>query len=348
MLKSLHQRTSLFFLLLLTIVLSAQPAQARKITDMMGRRIEVPETIRTVYSLSPPETMLVYALDPTLLAGLNFPFRKQCKGFVSPQVMSLPVIGGYFGEGRTPNMEMLVKVHPDLVIGRKANALHEKMESFLDKFQIPIAYLVVDHLKQYPEAFEVTGKFLNRVERGEMLADYTRKTLATLDERLKTIPEKDRIRVYYAEGNDGLYTENSKSVHAEAINVAGGYNVHQAGTITRYGREKITMERVLQYQPEVILVEQPMFYRNIYTSPAWKNIPAVQNKRVYMIPKIPFNWLDRPPSFMRILGTKWLANILYPDLFHWDMTKETKEFFKVFLQTDIDDADVQRLLEAKQ
>ncbi|BCS88979.1 iron ABC transporter substrate-binding protein [Pseudodesulfovibrio sediminis] len=322
-------------------------AFAKDMKDMTGRVVAVPDRVQTVYAVSPPETMLVYALDPTLLAGLNFPLRG-CEKYIDTHTLNLPVIGGYFGQGKTPNKEKLVKLNPDLVIGRKSNPMSEKFEQFLAKFNIPIATIIIDRLDQYPEAFELTGAILNREARARKLADYTRATFSQVSEKTVSIPTAKRVRVYYAEGNDGLYTESNGSIHAELIPLAGGVNVHDQGTVTRYGRDKVTMETIIAYQPEVIFVEQPVFYDKIYSSPGWKSIPAVKNKRVYLIPKKPFNWFDRPPSFMRILGLKWVAQTLYPDLFGLDMQQECRDFFHLFLQKDISPEDAAQLMSSAQ
>ena len=113
------------------------------------------------------------------------------------------------------------------------------------------------------------------------------------------------------------------------------------------GMEKISFEQVMLYNPDVILVMENVFYKGVFSDPRWQQIKAVKNKKVYLIPNQPFNWFDRPPSFMRLLGVKWLANALYPEVFHDDMVKETKAFYKLFLQKDIDDATAQALLAGK-
>ena len=33
---------------------------------------------------------------------------------------------------------------------------------------------------------------------------------------------------------------------------------------------------------------------------------------MYQVPNAPFDWFDRPPSVNRLIGTWWLASILYP------------------------------------
>lgn len=325
-----------------SVLLLAEGAWARRITDMTGRSVTIPDTIGTVYAASPPETMLVYALDPALLAGLNFPLKGSDK-YLDAHTLNLPVIGGYFGQGKTPNLEKLAALNPDIVIGRKSNPLSGKLEAFLQKFHIPLANIVIDRLDQYPEAFELLGTIFGRESRARELAEYTRKTFAQAKAATASIPAEERVKVYYAEGNDGLRTESGASIHAELIPLAGGINVHHDGVLTRYGKEKVTLETVIAYQPEVIFVEQPAFYKRIYSSDGWKSIPAVKNHRVYLIPRTPFNWFDRPPSFMRILGLKWVADILYPGRFGWDMEQECREFFDLFLREDISAEDARQL-----
>lgn len=53
--------------------------------------------------------------------------------------------------------------------------------------------------------------------------------------------------------------------------------------------------------------------------------------RVYLIPRHPFNRFDLPPSFMRILGLKWIAGILYPKEYPVDIAKEAVDFYHLFL-----------------
>ena len=51
---------------------------------------------------------------------------------------------------------------------------------------------------------------------------------------------------------------------------------------------------------------------------------------MYEVPTAPFNWFDRPPSVNRMIGIKWLANLLYPNVFRYDMAAEVKDFYAKF------------------
>jgi len=65
------------------------------------------------------------------------------------------------------------------------------------------------------------------------------------------------------------------------------------------------------------------------------------------VPNTPFNWLNYPPTCMRSLGVRWLAKTLYPDLYRPDIKKETKQFFKLFLNVDISEKEAGEILMMK-
>ncbi|WP_051294778.1 ABC transporter substrate-binding protein [Maridesulfovibrio bastinii] len=337
--------TNAFYVALTVLMILSQAAigSAGTVIDMTGRTVDIPDSVSRVYAVSPPETMMVYAIDPKLLIGLNFPF-KGCDKYVDAATLKLPIVGGYFGQGKIPNYEKLVSLKPDLVIGRKSNPMSAKFEAMLAKFNIPVFNISIDDIDEYAEGFETLGMVFDRMDRAEKLAEYTRKTLEETKTVVDSIPADNVVKVYYAEGNDGLRTDSSTSIHAKLIPLAGGDNVFKGDIMTRFGKEKVTLETVISYHPDVILVERPQFFKKIYSLSAWKNIPAVKNHRVFLIPRKPFNWFDRPPSFMRILGLKWVSSKLYPDLFKLDMTKECQNFFHLFLQKDISAAEAEKLM----
>jgi iron complex transport system substrate-binding protein len=323
----------------------AGEAAAREAHDMDGRRFSLPENLQRVYVASPPETLLVYAIDPGLLVGLNFPVKESDRLLLDPEFCRLPVIGGYFGQGNTPNMEMLLKARPELVIDGNKNPLAEKLEAFLAKFDIPVARANLEKLTGYPHAMRVLGRLLGREERTEELASYAERELADILPKVAAIPAEKRPRVYYAEGADGLSTDGEGSWHAELIGLGGGRNVHRCGIEGRYGMEKISIEQVLLYRPEVIFVQERSFFDRIFSEPQWSKVPAVMNRRVYLIPKRPFNWFDRPPSFMRLLGLQWVAARLHPDLFDIDLVEKARDFYRVFLKVDLSDDVMRNIME---
>ncbi len=323
------------------------PAGARQITDMVGRQVMVPEAIGKVYGTSPPATYMVYAFDPGMVAGLNSPLNQSEKRYIDPRMRQLPVIGGWFGRGRTANLETLLQVRPDIILiwMWQMSPVNEKMEQALEPLGIPVVYIVLDSLADYPAAFDFLGKLFNHQERARALCRYTEKTLEAVTRIRAAIPDPDRLWVYYAEGPDGLSTECHTSVHAQLIPLSGGENVHRCSDRSTRGMQKISMEQILQYDPQVIVSHEPLFFNRVESDPRWKNIRAVRDGRICRIPRTPFNWFDRPPSFMRLLGLKWMIHQLYPKACPFDPVAETQCFYRLFLNVSLDEAAARKLLQ---
>jgi len=319
--------------------------EAREVTDMFGRHFPLPERVRKAYSASPPDTYLLYALDPTILAGLNFPIREKDKRYLHKQVLHLPLIGGTFGEASTPNMEMLLRLDPELVVvSNDETSLSLKVNQGMKMLKRPVLEMTLARPSDYPEAFLRMGRILGRGERGKKLSDYCRKTLAQAAAFSRSIPTSKKVSVYFAEGVDGLTTECDESRHSELISLAGGANVHRCKARDLFGMEKVSLEQVLVYNPEVILAMDKSFYRRVWSDPRWQRVRAVRSRRVYLIPDQPVNWFDRPPTFMCLIGLKWVMKSLYPKEYRIDIIGESRDFYRLFLGVDVPEREMKRII----
>ncbi len=330
----------------LAAVLLAGSARAREITDMAGRKVSIPDTIRKVYAPSPYGSYALYSIDPSLLSGLIFPIKEEDKKYVSRSLRDLPVIGSLFGQGQTANIEVLLKARPDLIVmwSAQKSAINEKAEETLKKLNIPYIYAVAESLYDYPEVYRFLGNVLGREERAGKLASYCRKTLADAKATVDRIPVTNRPTVYYAEGVDGLSTECNDSIHVELLRIAGDRDVHRCHTSSHMGMEKISLEQVMIHSPDVVIAQEKTFFDNVLKDPRWQNVKAVREGRVYLIPRAPYNWFDRPPSFMRIMGLKWLMSCLYPAEQKADIVKEAREFYKLFLGVDLSTEEMKHVI----
>ena len=332
--------------LFVLLLLQAVPGAAREITDMTGRKVQVPDRITRVYASSPPASYLLYAMDPSLIVGLNSPLNASEKRFLNPRVRSLPVIGSSVGQGKNLNTELLLKARPDIVLvwAWQQPQINARFEQVFRQLKIPVVQVRIDSLRDYPAAFTFLGSLLQREKRAAKLRSYAEETLRSVDHSVVSIKPEQRPTVYYAEGQDGLATERDSSFHAELIGLAGGRNVHRGEALDHYGMEKISMEQVMFYNPQIMLVQDDPFLGAVGRDPRWKSIKAVRDGRIYRIPRTPFNWFDRPPSFMRLLGLRWLTNRLHPDLYRFDAAAETRRFYRLFLGIDLSRKDLDEIL----
>lgn len=338
-----------FVLVSLAWVLLAPGVHARTVTDMEGRRVVIPDRIERVVGLSPPATYLIYAVDPDLLAGLSFPLRGDERVHTVERFKKLPVVGGIAGESKNINREVLLKVKPDVVFlwelqRHDISAINRKYEQALKPLGIPILYVRINSVNDYPAALRFMGDILGRRARAADLERYAAAVLRKTSRAMAGLPAGKSVSVYYAEGLDGLATEGEGSMHARLIPLSGGRNVCRLKPANYMGMERISMEQLLIYDPDVILVKERAFFQRIFKDARWKNVRAVRAKRVYLIPYVPFNWFDRPPSHMHVLGIQWLSNLLHPDRYPLDIVKETREFYRLFFNRKLSDREARAIL----
>lgn len=320
------------------------------ITDMAGRTVVVPHNIERVLSTAPPSTMDIYMLAPDKLLGVNFDTSKQNgKVYMPAKYLALPNVGGWYGK-TTGNYETFITMNPDVVIncdtgvGDLATTLKERQEKF---GTLPVVGVTdARNITQYDASIRFLGTLLGAEAQADALSELYHRVLTPVTSRVSGIPADQRVRVYYAEGPKGLLTDPSGSSHAELIDLAGGINVADCAITPGMGQTPVSMEQVTKWNPEVMIVGDPTFYAAVSTDPLWKDIPAVKNHRVYLVPQSPFPWFDRPPGVNRIIGIPWTAKLLYPDMFRdIDMPALTKEFYSKFYHYDLTDDDVNNLLD---
>ncbi len=310
----------------------------RTLTDMAGRKVELPDKINSIYAPSPYASTLLMSLCPEKLCGLFFPIEDFQKPYLNPCLLNLPVIG------KVTEFEAIKKANPDVILiwGDKSNPIHPKSEKAMAELGIPHIYACCDELvdlRDYPAIYRFLGQVLGIEERAEKLAVYCEETLAEAAELVNSVHPQHRPRVYYAEGRDGTQTEYSHSLHAHLLNLIGDVNIHRGTLVGHPGMEQLTEEQLLAYDPEVILVWLKEAYERITQKDgasceavSWGEISAVKSNRVYQIPVEPFSYFDRPPCFMRILGLKWLLSICYPEIYKKNYEEEKAKFLKLFFE----------------
>ncbi|HJJ90210.1 MAG TPA: hypothetical protein O0Y05_04150, partial [Methanocorpusculum sp.] len=99
--------------------------------------------------------------------------------------------------------------------------------------------------------------------------------------------------------------------------------------------------------PEFIIVsytEDHAYYKKIMGDLMWRSLTAVQNGNVYEAPYGPYNWMGSPPSVHRLLSLIWLGNLMYPDVFDYDLNDRVKEFYSLFFHYNLTDAELLDLM----
>lgn len=319
----------------------------RKIIDMAGREVSVPQKIEKVFSTSAAGSVFIYTLAPEKLVGWNWDLTPEEKKFISPPYQNMPNLGSWSGKN-TANIEEILKIYPDVIISMGYVDATAVSQADQIQAQLGIPVVLVDgELTRLDKAYEFAGELLGARPRARELGAYCRETVNAITSNAKLIPQDRQVRVYYAEGPTGLQTEARGSEHTRVLDLVGGVNVAAIPGERGKGMASVSLEQVLSWNPEVILTWSKTHggaYDLILTDPKWKSIKAVKTGRVYEVPHGPFNWFDRPPSVNRLLGLKWLASLLYPETFDYNLAAEVKEFYARFYHYRLSDEELSELL----
>ncbi len=238
--------------------------------------------------------MALNSLTPQELVGWPSALPRQAQQWLSPYSRSLPVVGRLAGRGSTISSEQLLLLAPDVIVDM--GDVNEHYLSMARQFsaQVGIPYVLVSgRLHDSPEQLKTLGALLGRREHGQYLADMAQEILDDIKARRKqhegTLPS-----VYFARSANGLETGVGASIHSEVINLVGARSVASDLPGERLGQ--VSMEQLLLWNPDVIFTQEVAFYRQVYEHSQWRMLPAVQKKRVFLVPNVPFGWLDTPPA----------------------------------------------------
>lgn len=324
----------------LVATLASRRAQATTVTDAAGRSIAVPERAARVFPAGPPAAILLYTFAPELLLGWPRANRAEECAYMLPDICARPEVGRLTGRGNSANLESVLALKPDLIVdvGSTAPTFVSLATRVHEQTGVPYA-LLDGRLDAAAATYRLLGKLTGRD--AEPYASYAEDTLFKVQTRVNRIPHKERPRVYYARGPRGLETGLGGSINVETIEFLGARNV--AGE-TKGGLATVSLEQVLKWDPEVIVTIDRDFAASARNDPLWKDVAAVRAGRVYLSPKMPFGWVDFPPSVNRLIGLWWLAQIFYPDHFKEDIRELTRDFYSRFYHVTPSDADLDRVL----
>lgn len=331
--------------------LAPEESATRTIIDMSGREVIIPKEIKKIYSAVPIGTVLVYTIDPNKLAAKNFKLSEAEKKYTVKEYHDLPVLGNYIME-YSASEEQILKIDPDIILytGMINDSWKKKVEIAQEKLGKPVI-MVDGSLKNIQKAYEFLGNLLGEEKRAQELSAYCANVLKEAKKITDKIPEDKKSKVYYAVGEKGLRTYSAKTIHSEVIDIAGGVNV--VDVKGEAGYPLVSTEQLLSWNPDIIIANKlearggkdgTALRTQILENKILAKIKAVKEKEVYEVPCAPFNWFGQPPSVARILGIKWLGNLLYPEEYNCDIKEEAKAFYEKFYHIKITDADLDELM----
>lgn len=306
------------------------------VTDSAGRDVEIPAEITAIATSGGTAQMILMTIAPDLLVGLSSSPSTAQRPYFPESMWRLPTFGQFYGSKASLNMEALIDAEPQLIIdlGDRKLSIRQDMNTIQRQTGIPTIFLEAT-LETMPEAYRTLGRILHREEQAEALAQFIEKTTAMAAENAAQIPENERKSVLFGTGSTGLACNAQGSSQADVIEIVGAVNAIIPEEVTnRGGGTTVSLEEVYTVDPDVILLSAGGPYAQLETN-EWRGLSAVQNGTYYQIPNLPYDWMASPPSVNRVLGVWWLGNLLYPELYDYDMVSVAQEYYRLFWHYDL-------------
>ncbi len=315
-------------------------------TDSTGREVELPRVITKVASGGSLANIMIYAVRPDVIVGWSEAPSETEKKYIDETYWGLSEYGNFHDDGGGFNREALMLDAPEVIIdvGQWDEEYKAELDALQEQIGIPVV-LIEAELEQTPAAYRTMGELLGVPERGEELAAYCEELLADAKEKAAAIPDDARTTVFYASGDAGLDTMLSGTIHAQIYELVGARLVADAENVqVQKGGGSVSMEQLLVWDPDVIMFAQDSIYDQVAGDETWGALSAVQNGTFYEIPTEPYNWLGRPPGPNRMVGIRWLGQLLYPEIFDYDIEEEVRECFRLFYRYELSDEELAELL----
>jgi pyruvate-formate lyase-activating enzyme len=200
-------------------------------------------------------------------------------------------------------------------------------ESVLDKEKLRKLHHDIQQPDSYLATLRQFGELTGRHEQAAVLIDYMQSRLDAVAQGLEGVTR--RPRVYYAMGKP-LFAIKGERFENQLVRLAGGESVNQR--LELIGRPGMTIDRdVLNaLNPEVMLISAFMsnpvkdFHAECLRLDL--QVEAVRDMHIFT-PPLPASDFGGPRW---VLGLLFLANVLHPERFQFDLFDEAEDFYRRF------------------
>lgn len=245
-----------------------------------NEQITLPASPKKVITLSTPLLNMTYAIGGSSIA------RPTTSNPIPEAAKELPELG----QVSHINMETLVGLKPDLVLGEKGQ--NTKFESLLQSNKIPYLLINYDGINDNVPLLKLLGQIFNKKENADkIIKAYEDGVSKAKKESSQFSPA--RVAVLRATGKS-VTAETPKAICASMVEQLHMENVllnHKDVTLDTK-TVPYSLEQLSSDNPEIIFVVtmgkdkdiSKKMDEQMRDNPAWSNLDAVKNGRVYFLP----------------------------------------------------------------
>ena len=275
-----------------------------------GQTYTVPKDPQKIAVLSNSVLSMLYAVDGKAIS------RVSTTDALPPEIEALPVLG----QTANINMEQLLGLNPDLVLGLEAQ--HKKYESQLQSSKIPTVLINYDGIKDNVPLIKFLGALTNHEDKANALVNTYESNINKVKDSVKA-QQPARIAVLRATGK-GVTAETDAAITASMVKDLGMTNVVSTHL------DKTTTDKTVPYSLETLAADDPdiifvvtmgkeeeitkAMKKAMTDNPAWANLKAVQNNRVVYLPSKLFllnPGLQTPEAMARLVKEAYGIDVTF-------------------------------------
>jgi len=327
---------ALLVVLLSCLLAAPAPAQARTVTDALGREVTVPDTVRHIIcSGSGCLRLATYlqALDmPGMIVGVDDMETRRSRFDSRPYALAHPELKNYptFGEFRghdNPELILTLEPQPDVILKTYSSTMGYDPEELQEKTGIPVVAMSYGNLgglrPHLYATLRMMGDILGRRERAEAVVAFLDATIADLTSRTEDIPAARQPSVFLGgvafKGPHGFQSTEPAYPPFTFVNAR---NLAHDPIMSKkeLAHSDIAKEKIVAWDPDVLFLDLSTLQMGeeagglfeLRTDPAYRTLTAVKQGKVYGL--LPYNWYTK--NYGSILANAYyIGKLLYPERF---------------------------------
>lgn len=240
----------------------------------------------------------------------------RCEGRINvpPEAEALPVLGKF----SSPNLEKIIALEPDLVIGSDLPAFHA-ITPILEQNGIQYAYFGYDNFHDYLRIFRLFARLNGTESRYQRMRGRIQQNIDEIRETCVP-PEGDkrpRVLVIFSTPKY-LLCERADTQTGVMLSILDAKNaISELSLSTDKSRVNVNLERIVQLNPDIILLNtmgdvdkcRQRLKKEFTRNAAWSAVRAIEQENYHVLPKSLFIYKSNH-RFAEAL--EYLAAILYP------------------------------------
>ncbi len=234
-----------------------------------------------------------------------------------------------------PNMEEIVKLHPDFVVdssfakltNRRLKDLGIRIVTFSGSF---------GNIDDLLDGVLRLGKYTGHLHSAKMFVNYYKSVLRVVKAKLYRQKKHPKVLFLSFEGPSG-----NRLTAGGRFDTLVNDMIKNAGCVSVSKNVKgmfgmISIEDILKWNPDFIILGRGGNPKEIYRNSLLRSVEAVKEKRVFKVPidgEKYSNWFAPEKS---CLGLLWLAKVTHPNLFkNVNLWQYAEYYYKSFWGLDI-------------